>query len=224
MKMTCIIADDEPLAREGLRRLIHQHPFLELVAVSPDAAGVLTYLKDGEADLLFADIHMPDINGLELIRRLSRPIAVILTTAYAQYAMEGFELDVIDYLLKPITPARFEKAIQKAKALHGKPASFIFVKTSGKMERVLLEDIEAIEARLNYVLIHRPQGPLITYASIKSMVDLLPPKDFRRVHKSYIVARSKIKSMDGNQIQLRALIVPVSRTHKAGLQEWMASS
>ena len=224
MKMRCIIADDEPLAREGLRRLIDQNPFLELVSVSPDAAGVLKYLDQGEADLLFADIHMPDLSGLELIRRLPKSLHIILTTAYAQYAMDGYELDVIDYLLKPITAARFEKAVQKAKALHGKPASFLFVKTAGKMERVLLDEILFIEARLNYVVIHRPQGPLMTYSSIKSMVDLLPPADFRRVHKSYIVSRSKIKSMDGNQLLLEQVSVPVSRSYKNGLLEWMAAA
>jgi DNA-binding LytR/AlgR family response regulator len=223
--LRCLIADDEPLAREGLRKLISQVPFLELTGMAKDSAGVIELLGKQGVDLLFLDIQMPGLSGIDLARSLPLRPPVIFTTAYSEYALEGYELDILDYLLKPVTEARFLKAVHKARAYYERQTpAFIYVKSSRKIEKVMLADILCIEARLNYVMIHLEKSKIITYASIKSMSALLPSRDFRKVHKSFIVSVARIKSIDGNILSVGDKVIPISRGHKTALMQSIIGS
>lgn len=229
LTLRCIVADDEPLAREGMRQLIEQVPFLELGGMTGDAAGVIRLLDAQGADLLFLDIEMPGLSGIDLAQSLPGKPPIVFTTAFPDYALQGYELDILDYLLKPITLQRFLKTAYKARAYYEKPTSkeqpgFLFVKTNKRLERVRLEDILFIEARLNYVLIHLEGHKIITYGSIKSMAERLPRPDFLKVHKSFIVSRSRIDRLEGNTLTIGGVQVPVSRECKTQVLEWITGA
>lgn len=223
----CVIADDEPLARTGMQQLVRQVPFLQLEGVARDALEINQLLHVGTIDLLFLDIQMPHINGLDYLRTLKNPPKVIFTTAYPEYALEGYELDILDYLLKPVTLQRFLKAANKAKEYFEMTASLpdrqipapahIFIKTNKLLQKVLLSDILFIEARLNYVIIQTIHDRLITYASLKHMEEQLPSVQFLKIHKSYIIAVNKISQITGNEVRIANHLLPVSRTHKENL-------
>ena len=187
-----------------------------------DASGVIRLLDQGGADLLFLDIRMPGLSGVDLARSLPVRPPVIFTTAYPDYAIQGYELDILDYLLKPITEQRFLKAAYKARAYYEKAPvaarpDFLMVKTNDGMERVPHEEILYLEARLNYVLIHTADRRLLTYGSIKSMVKKLPTPAFLRVHKSFVVAIMHVRRVEGNTLTLGDRQLPVSRSAKAAL-------
>ena len=217
-KITCIITDDEPYARKGLEGYIEKISFLDLRASCEDALQLGMLLSEQPVDLLFLDIQMPHITGTEFLKSLSNPPKVIFTTAFPQYAIEGFELDVLDYLLKPIPFKRFLKAAYKAKDyfdVREKPVqavSYVFLKADGKLEKILFEEILYIEGLENYVVVHMQDRKVITHSTIKAMLEKLPTGKFIQTHKSYIASVDKIDSIAGNTLYIQKHEVPVGRT------------
>lgn len=228
MKIKCLIIDDEPLAQRVLERYTLDVPSLELVAKCDNALDAIEILKEEKIDLIFLDINMPKLTGLEFLRSLKHPPLVIITTAYAEFAIQGYELDVVDYLMKPFGMERFMKAIQKARELlttaapallsknSGEPQEeqYIFVKSSKKTYRISLSDILYIEALGDYVKIYTTDRMIISYHSMKNLENLLSPKQFPRIHKSFIVSLSKIELIEGNQVKLRDRYIPIGANFK----------
>lgn len=220
MKIKCIITDDEPIARKGLQGYIEKIKFLELVAVCEDALQLNSAIKPQQVDLLFLDIDMPYVSGIEFLKNTTYPPKVIFTTAYEKYAIAGYELDVLDYLLKPISFERFLKASNKAydyflsKENAGNNTTFIFVKANGKLEKLEFNDILFIEALENYIGIYTTEKKIIVFSTLKSILEKLPVSNFIQTHKSYIVARNKINSIEGNIININRYRVPISKFQK----------
>ncbi len=229
--MRCIIIDDEPLALDLLEDDINKIPFLTLLQKFQSPFEALEILKSGEVDLLFLDIQMPDITGLEFLKSMEKKPLVIFTTAYDQYALEGYNLDVIDYLLKPIPFERLLKAANKAQDIHkaqslnytsveegnSKANSFpnyIFVKSGYDIIKVNISDIQFIEGLKDYVKIYLPSQPLLTLLNLKTIVEKLPPKEFVRVHRSYIVALDKISAIRKNKIIIGNKEIPIGEHYK----------
>jgi DNA-binding LytR/AlgR family response regulator len=226
--MNCILIDDEPLARKGLREYIQDVEFLNLVAEFDNALKATDLLSKDEVDLIFLDIHMPKITGLDFLRSLQHPPQVIFTTAYPQYAVEGFDLNVLDYLVKPISFDRFLKAVMKAKEAVGRKTisqpsqtkeDYVFIKSDNKLVKIFYHDILFVEALQNYVTIHTSSKKYITYLTFKSMEESLPADQFIRVHKSYLVSASKIESIEGNMVRIGSHEIPISRTIKEEVLE-----
>jgi DNA-binding LytR/AlgR family response regulator len=220
MKLRCLVVDDEPMARQGMVEYIRETDFLQLQAEASNAVEAAARLAAGDVDLILLDIQMPGITGLEFLRTLKNPPMVIITTAFSEFALEGFELDVMDYLVKPIPYQRFQKAVMKArdfKALKGKDAvpadvNFIFVKSNGKFERVFFDDIILVEAMQNYVVLHVNNQKLVVYMTMGGMETQLPSAMFMRVHKSYIVPIGKVQAIQNHELTIAQFKVPVSRT------------
>jgi two-component system LytT family response regulator len=216
-KISCIITDDEPFARKGLQGYVEKIDFLDLKGTCEDALQLSNMLQQQPVDLLFLDIQMPHITGVEFLKALRNPPKVIFTTAFEHYAIQGFELDVMDYLLKPISYDRFLKGAWKARdyfAIKEQPdnvAPYIFVKANGKLEKIIFADILFIEGMENYVAIYLENKKVITHATIKSLVEKLPGKQFIQTHKSYVVASDKIDSIEGNTLHVQSYQVPVSK-------------
>jgi DNA-binding LytR/AlgR family response regulator len=217
-KITCVITDDEPFARKGLQGYVEKVSFLELKGVCEDALQLSDMLQKEPVDLLFLDIQMPHITGVEFIRALPRPPKVIFTTAYEQYAIQGFELDVLDYLLKPISYERFLKATWKAQEYFAsrdeKPNAtipYMFAKSNGRLEKINFDEILFIEGMENYAAIHFENKKLIIHTTIKALFEKLPPGQFVQTHKSYIAAINKVDSIDGNILHIKKHQVPVSK-------------
>jgi two-component system LytT family response regulator len=229
----CLIVDDEPLALQILEDYLSKIPFLQLVKATTNPIEALTLVQTGNVDLVFLDVQMPELTGIQFLRISNGKAKVILTTAYPQYALEGYELDVIDYLLKPIAFDRFFKSVQKAQGVlqpqmvSTKPtpadpihpqqdflSDFIFVKTEHKIQKVYLNDILFIEGLKDYISIFTPVERIITLQNMKKMEDALPPKHFIRVHKSYIVSINKIDSIERSRICIRDKIIPVGDTYR----------
>lgn len=225
--INCVIADDEPIARMGMQQLVRQVSFLRLAGVAKDALEVNNFLTTTKVDLLFLDIQMPKISGIDYLKTLQYPPQVIFTTAFAEYAVEGYELDILDFLLKPITLPRFLKAVNKARDYFEQAANntttaladdpYIFVKTNKQLQKILFEEILFVEAMLNYVVIYTAAQKFITYASMKTMQESLPAARFLKIHKSYIIAVAKIKTIEGNMVSIGNHQLPVSRAHKEAL-------
>ena len=221
----CIVVDDEPLAQKGLTEYIRDIPTLHLVAVCDNAVQAYEYIKNKQADLVFLDIEMPDITGIDLLKSLADKPAVIFTTAYQQYALQGYELDVIDYLVKPISFERFSKAVNKAvefiqakiKTGVEEERGYFFVKVNYTIEKIFYEDVLYIEALQNYIAIHLAERKIISYMTISNMMKQLPSSQFLRIHKSYIVSLQKIDSIIGNKITIGSSSLPVSRNIKDAL-------
>ena len=216
--ITCIITDDEPFARKGLQGYVEKIGFLDLKGICEDALQLSNLLQQQPVDLLFLDIQMPHITGIEFIRALSNPPKVIFTTAFEQYALQSFELDVIDYLLKPIPYERFLKAAWKARdyfALReAKPSStvpYMFAKSNGKLEKINFDDILFIEGMENYAAIHLENKKIIIHTTIKALLEKLPAGEFIQTHKSYIAAIKKVDSIEGNTLHIQKQQVPVSK-------------
>ena len=230
----CLIVDDEPLALHVLEDYISKIPFLQLVKATTNPIEALSLVQDKVVDLVFLDVQMPELTGIQFLRIANGKAKVILTTAYSQYALEGYELDVIDYLLKPIAFDRFYKAVQKAQtvlqpsAAEQKPAppepvqqqkqdflsDFIFVKTEHKIQKVYLNDILFIEGLKDYISIFTPAERIITLQNMKKMEDALPAKFFIRVHKSYIVSINKIDSIERSRRFIGDKVIPVGDTYR----------
>jgi len=221
MKINCIVVDDEPLARDGITTYIEKTAFLNLTATCKNATEAKDSLQDKSIDLMFLDINMPGMSGLQLLKLLPQPPAVIFTTAYRDYAVEGFDLNAIDYLVKPISLERFMQGANKAyefllqrKSLEVAPGTedkFFFVKCDGKFVRIYFEEILFIEGMKDYTIIYRGQEKLIVLVSLKKVEERLQPKAFIRVHKSYIVAKNKIDTIEGNQLKIRERLIPMSK-------------
>jgi DNA-binding LytR/AlgR family response regulator len=232
MSLECIIIDDEPLAIDVIAGHISKTPFLELAAKFTHPVKAFEYLSESRIDILFIDIQMPDLSGLDLIHKLEYQPAVIFTTAFDQYALEGFKADAIDYLLKPVDYPEFLKAAEKAvKWIMARdriitPKSdkeFLFIKSEHKIIRIDLKTIKYIEGMSEYVRIHRENAkPVMTLLSLKSLEDQLPEDQYMRVHKSYIVNLSKISEIDGNTIVCGdKTAIPVSRLYKDKFQDYI---
>lgn len=223
--MKCIIIDDEPLAREGIELNIEEVPFLELVGQFGNALEANNFIVQNEVDLMFLDIEMPGITGLEFIRSLKNQPMTILTTAYPQYALEGFELDVLDYLVKPIRLQRFIKATNKAKEFYDMAQKahntiesieedFIYIKSERKYIRLFFKDIRFIKGMKDYVMIYTENKRIMTAMNIKTINDQLPDSIFARVGKSYIINVNFIDSIEVDFIQLAGEEIPLGRTYK----------
>ena len=230
MTINCIIIDDEPLARKGIREYISDIDFLDLLGEYDTPLKVMDQVDLAAVQLIFLDIQMPKLTGLDFLKNLRNPPLVILTTAYPQYALESFELDVLDYLLKPISFQRFLKAVEKAKdyyATHQSPSAtgtrlaaeteendHIFVKTGTMLKKIFYDDILFAEALQNYVAIHTTDKKYIAYLTFKSIEDNLPTTRFLKVHKSYISQLSKVDAIEGNVIIIGPFSIPISRANR----------
>ena len=233
MTIKCLAIDDEPLALKQIGTYIKKTPFLELVAICNNAFDALGYLKAKQVDLMFVDINMPDLSGMDFVKSLSEKPFIIFTTAYSEYAIEGFKVDATDYLLKPIGYKDFLKAVNKVKYLFDlkgvqsesvKTASeHLFVKSEYRLVRIELSEIKYIESMHEYVRIHLINDkPVMTLLSLKSVEEQLPPKNFLRVHRSFIVNTDKIKVVERNRIIFdNNVYIPVSDQYKERFQEFI---
>ena len=226
----CLVVDDEPLALDIIVDYISKVPFLKLVKSTISAIEGLSLVQNDEVDLVFLDVQMPELTGIQFLKIINGKCDVILTTAYSQYALEGYDLDVTDYLLKPIAFDRFYKAAQKVlqKKQDNSPPplqiaevsvqnslnNFIFVKTEHKIQKIYLDDILYIEGLKDYISIFTKTERIITLQNMKKMEDTLPSKSFVRVHKSYIIALDKIDSIERSRIQISDKIIPVGDTYR----------
>jgi two-component system, LytTR family, response regulator len=222
MSIRCHIIEDEPMASNLLQLYVSKLPVLRLVAVSDNPLDALESLKTNPADLLFLDIRMPEMTGLSLLEVLSnRPLA-IFTTAYSEFALESYELDVVDYLKKPITFERFVKAVGKAEqrlqvvdpgGKRSGGAGYIFVKEGTRFVKVNIDEILFIEGLKNYVAIHTATQKVVCLQRLKALEDQLPADNFIRVHNSYIIAKSAISSVKDNEIRIGAANIPIGETY-----------
>ncbi|MBK8562628.1 MAG: response regulator transcription factor [Saprospiraceae bacterium] len=228
MTIKCLVVDDEPLARKGIAGYVEQTPFLSLMGTCKSAVEANEALHQEPIDLLFLDIQMPDLTGIEFMRSLESPPTVIFTTAYRDYAIEGFELNALDYLVKPISFQRFLKAANKALShfemlrqnQQPKPAEtqpiagpeYFFIKSDGQFIKIKLADVLYFESEKDYVFIHTEQKRYLTLLSLKQLEKELPPDKFLRVHRSYFVALDKIDMVDGSNLIIKGKEIPVSRS------------
>lgn len=222
MKLNCIVIEDEPLARKGIESFIEKIPHLNFVSDFPNPLLAIETLKSQSIDLIFLDIKMPEMSGLSFLKTLENPPAVIVTTAYPNYAVQGFELNVTDYLLKPFSFERFLSAVNKVKSgtlsETDKTASnedFVFFKCKNKIEKIFYDEILFIQAMENYVIIQTETSRYVSYLTLKSVESFLPESRFAKVHKSYIIAISKIDSIEGNNIYIGKHTVQFNRNHKS---------
>ncbi len=214
MTLNCLIVDDEPLALELLESYVSRTPFLHLVDRCDSAIKALSVVEETPVDLIFLDIQMPELNGLELSRLVGNKVKIIFTTAFEQYAIEGFRVDALDYLLKPFNYSEFLRAATKALRTHPAPES-IFVKSDYKLVQVQLKDILYIEGLKDYIRIQTEDGQgILTLMSMKSIEDFLPADTFVRVHRSYIVNMNKIKTIERNRIIFGKVYIPISDSYK----------
>ena len=234
-----IIVDDEPLAQDVLETYISKMPDITLVTKCENAFEANEALKDGDIDLMFLDIQMPQLTGIEFLKSLSNPPVVIFTTAYPDYAVEGFELDAVDYLLKPISLERFMKAVNKASKIiesrkgegssdSGEEKEFFFVKADKKLIKCNYDDIIYIEGLKDYVIIRQDTSRIITLQTMKSLEDKLPSDIFKRIHRSYIVNLHKIKAIVGNMVEVtekgQAKHIPIGKNYRDDLLEIVNNS
>jgi two-component system LytT family response regulator len=230
----CIAIDDEPLAVKKIADYIKKIPFLELVAECRSAFEAMEILENQDIQLLFIDINMPDISGMDFVKSLTKKPYVIFTTAYSEYAVEGFQVDAVDYLLKPISFSNFLKAANKVrnlielstnpqKEIVRSSANHLFVKSEYKLIRIELDDIKYIESQHEYIKIHLVNtAPVMTQLSLKSIEAQLPSDRFMRVHRSYIVNLAKISVIERNRIVFDGKVyIPVSEQYKAMFQEFI---
>jgi DNA-binding LytR/AlgR family response regulator len=222
-KISCIIIEDEPLAAKVLTDYISEVPFLELKGHFKDAILATEYLRENSTDLIFLDIHLPKLKGMAFLKTLTNPPSVIITTAYHQYAVEGFDLNVTDYLLKPIEFERFLVAVNKVKkAGSGKPVSeetretkdFIFLNIQKKKVKILFSEILFIESQREYIRIVTSQKEFISKISTSEIEELLPKEQFKRIHRSYIVAIAKIDSYNAEAVEIGGTSIPIGRGYK----------
>jgi len=234
MKTKCLIVDDEPLARDLMRSHIEKLENFQIVAECGDAMKALHELRSQDVDLMFMDIQMPQITGIEFLKTLKNPPKVIITTAYREYAVDGFELDVIDFLLKPITFERFLKAVNKFYQLNSEEVNnhmsvmthhngaedpFIYVKENKKVMKVHLNEILYVEGLSEYVQIHTRNKKIVTKNSMTNMAEKLPDSEFMRIHKSYIVSLSKIQAYTTSSIEIPGKQLPIGRSFKNSVIE-----
>ena len=234
MKLKCIAIDDEPLALEIITDYISRIPFLELVRTFDNAIESIDYLKNNNIDLMFLDIQMESLTGTQLVKALGQKPAVIFTTAFDKYAVEGFELDAVDYLLKPISFERFVKAVDKVYnrlrsdkskkhysevTISNPVENYFFVKTENRLQKVFFNDILYVEGQGDYLRIICRECKIMTLQNFKTLESILPSDNFKRVHKSYMVAINKIESVSKNRIKIGTETIPVSDSYKNSFYE-----
>mgnify|MGYP003575766451 CR=1 FL=1 len=228
----CLVVDDEPLALDILEDYISKVPFLKLVKTTTSAIEALHLVQQDQIDLVFLDVQMPELTGIQFLKIINGKCQVILTTAYPQYALDGYELNVLDYLLKPIAFDRFYKSVhkvmqqitpsapavpepqQQAQVLVNNAPEFIFVKTEHKIQKIYLDDILYIEGLKDYISIFTASERIITLQNMKKMEDALPNGRFIRVHKSYIISLDKIESIERSRITICNKIIPIGDTYR----------
>lgn len=217
MQLNCLVIDDEPIAREGIEGFIEKLDFLQLVGSLSHALKASQFLREHPIDLLYLDIQMPDLSGLEFLRSLPHPPMVIFTTAHRKYAVDGFELDAVDYLMKPISFERFLKASNKALETFQKTAptqseDFFFIKSDKQYIKIAIEDIYYVESAKDYVFIHTQEAKHLALLSLKQLEERLPGHQFIRVHRSYLVGIAHIDVLQGNRLFIQGQEIPISRT------------
>ncbi|KAA2239366.1 response regulator transcription factor [Chitinophaga agrisoli] len=237
--INCAIIDDEPLAREGIASYVSDISFLQLAGTCENVLEFIKLSEQQPVDLIFLDIQMPKISGIEFLKMLQKPPMVIITTAFADYALEGFQLNVLDYLLKPITFDRFFKAAAKANDYYKlltqpakaegqdstETADYCFIKCGSKYEKIFFDDILFVEGMQNYVTLYTRKGKYMTMHYLKTLEQhYLDNRSFIRVHKSYIVSVSKIDSIQGNEIFIQSHRVPISRNFRDQVMQQVVSS
>ena len=221
-KIKCIIVEDEPLATKVLTDYISQVPFLELQGAFKDAILATDFLRNNTADLIFLDIHLPKLKGMAFLKTLADPPAVIITTAYHQYAVEGFNLNVTDYLLKPFEFERFLVAVNKVKAaqsekqktIESNEKDFIFLNVQKKKVKILFSEILYIESQREYIKIVTTKKEWISKMSTHEIESLLPPLLFKRIHRSFIVSVSKIESYTAEMVEMNGISIPIGRGYR----------
>jgi two-component system, LytTR family, response regulator len=238
--ISCLIVEDEPLARNLITEYVSKVPYLRLIKACSNPLEGLEILHREPVDLLFLDIQMPDLTGISLLKSLRKKPYVILTTAYSQYALEGYELDVVDYLLKPITFERFLKAVDKvtlrvqgasnAPVLQKEGASdhesehpFVFVKDGTKLVKVFLDDILYVEGLKDYVTIHTKTQKVVTLQRLKVLEEQLPANKFIRIHHSYIIAIHAIEAVHKGEVKIGSAMLPVSESYRKAFREFVES-
>jgi two-component system LytT family response regulator len=220
-KILCIIIEDEPLATKVLSDYVLQVPFLELQATFKNAILATDYLRDHATDLIFLDIHLPELKGMAFLRTLPNPPSVIITTAYHQYAVEGFELNVVDYLLKPFEFERFLTAVnkvtqkEKVKSNEGDELKdFIFLNVQKKKVKILFSEILYIESQREYIKLKTTKNEYISKMGTKEIEELLPADQFKRIHRSFIVSINKIESYTADTVELNGISIPIGRGYR----------
>lgn len=225
--MRCLIVDDEPIARRGMVKLVGSRSELSVAGVAADAREALAFLGENSVDLVFLDIEMPGLSGMELARRLPERCQVVFTTAYSDYACESYDVDATDYLMKPIDPDRFNHAVDKALTFAGMMAAaeapesvaptaseeVLTVKSDRRYVRLRVDEITFVEGLKDYLIIHTADRRIVTRMTVKSLEEALPPQ-FLRVGKSYIVNRDKIDSFDNNDLYIGSSVVPIGVSYK----------
>lgn len=236
IKIKCVAIDDEPLALIQLQNMIERTPFLSLEAACQDAFEAMRVLEEKKIDAIFVDINMPDLNGLDFVRSLNNPPIIVFTTAYCQYAIDGFKVDAIDYLLKPFGMPEFQKAAAKVKKqyelLNNKSretaleeSDTLFVKVDYRTVRISISSIEYIESQSEYIQFHLDDGskPMVLM-SAKSIAEKLPGSHFIRIHRSYIININKMKEIQRKQAKMESgAVLPISDTYKDELQQYIDS-
>ena len=218
-KIKCIIIEDEPLAVKILADYVAQVPFLELQGTFKDAILATEFLHDHSTDLIFLDIHLPKLKGMAFLKTLTHPPAVIITTAYHQYAVEGFDLNVTDYLLKPIEFERFLVAVNKVKATQKRTESaetkdYLFLSVQKKKVRISFSDIAYIESQREYIRIVTTRQAYLSKMSTNEIEELLPAGKFRRIHRSFIVSVNKIESYTAEAVEVNGISIPIGRGYR----------
>ena len=233
MKINCIIVDDEQLARQLIKRYVDKLPHLEVVAICKNSMEAMHELRSKKVDLMFLDIQMPDLTGVEFLKSINQKPAVIFTTAYKEYALEGYELDIVDYLLKPISFERFTKGVNKAIDFiqsRNTQKSFkpdvkipekdhINIKADHKIYKVKYTELKYIEGLGEYVTFHTSDKKIVSLASLKQLENILPSQQFIRVHKSFIINLSYVFSLYGNRLELGDKMIPVGRSYRDKVRE-----
>ena len=226
--MKCIIVDDEPIARKGMKRLVDSRHELELLANLNSAEAAEEFLAENDVDLIFLDIEMPEVSGIEFARRIPRNCLVVFTTAYSEYAIDSYDVEALDYLIKPIDPLRFNRAVDKAISYHGllesaaatpdepavSVADHIIVKADRRYVKVNLDDINYVEGLKDYVIIHLSDKRVVTRLTLKGIEEVLPSSTFIRVNKSYIVNRNKIDSFDNNDVFIGTTEISIGASYR----------
>ena len=219
MKLKCLIIDDEPVARKLLQEFVEEIEYLQLAGIAESPLKALPYVTTQSIDIIFLDINMPKLNGIDFLKSSKIGAQIIMTTAYAEYAVEAYGLDVLDYLVKPFSFERFLKAANKAKEYfelkkkqpEDSGNKYFFVKCDGKIEKIFYDELLYVEAMMNYVILHTETRKMIVYLTVKGIAEQLPVGKFLKVHKSYIVNTSKIKNIEGNEINLGSAKVTISQ-------------
>ena len=219
MALHVLLVDDDAVSRNLLARLVDQHPNLELVEQCDNPLEALDVLQETDIDVMFLDIEMPEMSGLDLIRSMDRPPPVVLVSGNEQYAVEAFELEVIDYLVKPVTLPRFTKAVSRLKRNETKPKQEdkpVFVKVDGRLVKLNLDSVRWIEAKGDYALIQTTDKSLITHTTLKALVEKLPADLFARVHRSFIVHLDHIDDIDDATLVIGTKTIPIGSSYRTG--------